>query len=75
MISCLITLHEDIENIHQLFLAELPNAESRRAGYTVKKKKDCLEIEIRAKDVTSLKAFTISVLKILETYSRIKNGN
>ncbi len=77
MIECEITLTDDIENIHKLFLPELP-VRTNRAEYKIFKQKDALRIQVKAKDVTSMKAFVNSILKVLETHKKItklKNGN
>ena len=55
-----------------LYRALLPDVSSnKRASLTLEQKKDTLVINIHALDPIALKAFVISVIKLLEIYDKI----
>ena len=55
-----------------LYSALMPDVSStKRASLKLKRKKDKLYIYIKALDSIALKAFTISVLKLLEVHDKV----
>ena len=69
MITCTLKVTENIENLYKIFCAE--KLESKRAKCTIIKG-DALIFDIEAKDPVSMKAFTNSILKIIQTHDKIK---
>ncbi len=70
MIACTFEITEDIDDLYKIFSAE--KLASKRAECAISKG-DALKISVRAKDPVSLKAFTNSILKIIQTYYNIKS--
>ena len=68
MITCILEISEDVEDLHKIFLAE--KLESDRAKCEIRKNKTLI-FEVTAKDPVSMRAFTSSILKIIETYQKI----
>ncbi len=69
MISCTLKVHENIDDLYKIFLSE--KLKSNRAECIITKN-DALLFEIKAKDPISMKAFLNSILKIIQTYDKIK---
>lgn len=72
MISCSLTLDEDIDSIYNLFLPEMDFTKTKRAEFTINKTASKLSILITAKDFTSLKAFMSSIFKIIGSHKKIQ---
>ena len=73
MIKCDLVIDKDINQLYNLFLPENNQAETPRAKYDIKIKKNNLKITLKAKDITSLKAFMNTIIKFIETYYKIKD--
>jgi tRNA threonylcarbamoyladenosine modification (KEOPS) complex Pcc1 subunit len=71
-LSAEIIVKEDIHNIQKLFEAEEKAFDNQRAGYELKKAKDCLVFKISAEDSTALKAVLNSITKLLTVYEKAK---
>lgn len=69
MISCTLKVNENIDDLYKIFLSE--KLKSDRAECIITKDKALL-FEIKAKDPVSMKAFLNSILKIIQTYDKIK---
>lgn len=69
MISCTLKVNENIDDLYKIFLSE--KLKSNRAECIITKDKALL-FEIKAKDPVSMKAFLNSILKIIQTYDKIK---
>jgi len=69
MISCTLKVNENIDDLYKIFLSE--KLKSDRAECIITKNKELL-FEITAKDPVSMKAFLNSILKIIQTYNKIK---
>ena len=69
MITCELKFEEDIEELYRLF--ESDTLSSKRASCRITKGKD-LVFKIEAKDPVSMKAFLNSILKVVQTYRKIK---
>ena len=67
-----LRIYKDPENIFQLFEAETNRIIKDRASWNLKKKKDHLLIEIKAKDSTALKSILNSMTKILTVYEKME---
>ena len=68
---CSFTVNSD----EKLYRALLPDiSSSKRASLQVKQKKDNLFITIKALDAIALKAFVMSVIKLLEVYEKVKQA-
>ncbi len=62
-----------IKSKGNLYKALLPDVSStKRAVLELKKEEDYLKIKIKALDAIALKAFTSSVLKLLEVHEKVK---
>ena len=62
MITCHIEIQQDIDALHKI---------SKRTECKIEKKKDVLLIHIHSKDIVSAKAFTNSILNIIEIYYKV----
>ncbi|MBN2368130.1 hypothetical protein JXC34_03850 [Candidatus Woesearchaeota archaeon] len=71
MIACRLVFTENVEELHKIFLSEKLNSD--RAECRIEKGKT-LVFEINAKDPVSMKAFMNSILNIVQTYEKVKNG-
>ena len=71
MISCSLVVHEDVEDLYKIFLSE--NMKSDRAECKISKKGDSLVFDITSTDAVSMKAFINSILKIVETFNKVKD--
>jgi tRNA threonylcarbamoyladenosine modification (KEOPS) complex Pcc1 subunit len=67
MITCLLEVHDDVDDLYKLFMSE--KLESDRATCHIKKD-NSLRFEITANDPVSMKAFLNTILKIIETYNK-----
>jgi tRNA threonylcarbamoyladenosine modification (KEOPS) complex Pcc1 subunit len=67
--KCSLEVHENVDELYQVFLSE--KLESDRASCTIKKD-TTLVFEVKAKDPVSMRAFLNTILKIIETYDKIK---
>jgi len=70
MISCSLELNTDVDDLYKILKSE--ELKSPRAHCTIKKNKRLI-LKIEAKDPVSMKAFLNTILKIIETYQKIKN--
>ena len=69
MITCTLEFHDDVEDLYKLFLSE--KISSGRGDMKIKKGKS-LFFEINAKDLVTMKIFLNSILKVVETYNKVK---
>ena len=69
MISCTLKVNENIDDLHKIFLSE--KLKSDRAECVITKNNELI-FEIKAKDPVRMKAFLNSILKIIQTYKKIK---
>lgn len=70
MITCTIDVEENIDDLYKIFLSE--TLDSKRATCSITKGKT-LRFHIKAKDPVSMKAFTNSILKVIQTYDKVSN--
>jgi len=70
MITCTLEIKENVEDLYKIFLPE--RLKSDRATCKITKKGGKLRFEINANDAVSMKAFLNSILKIIQTYDKIK---
>jgi len=71
MIKCRIELEDDVSDLYKIFLSETLSSDRAECKVT---KTDVLVFDIAAKDTVSMKAFVNSILKVIETYQKVKNG-
>ena len=69
MITCVLKVHENVDDLYKIFINE--QLSSNRASCEIKKGK-LLEFHIKADDPVGMKAFLNSILKIVQTYDKIK---
>jgi tRNA threonylcarbamoyladenosine modification (KEOPS) complex Pcc1 subunit len=67
MLTCSLEISTDVDNLYKIFLSE--KLSSPRANCTIKKGKTLI-FEIIAKDSVSMKAFTNSILNMIQTYEK-----
>ncbi|MBD3202755.1 hypothetical protein GF327_00540 [Candidatus Woesearchaeota archaeon] len=72
MIECTISINDDAGNLYRVLLPELKECKTKRAKCLLKRQTNKLKIQIKAKDITSLKGFSNSVIRIIETYLKIR---
>lgn len=69
MITCTVTVHDNKDQLYNLFKAQ--NLESKRATCTIENSKE-LTFTITAKDPISLKAFVTSILNTIHVFEKTK---
>ena len=69
MLSCVLEITEDIDNIERLFVEKL---ETKKAKCTITKKKDSLILKINANDPVAMKAILNSILSTIQVYHKAK---
>ncbi|MBL7051213.1 hypothetical protein ISS04_03565 [Candidatus Woesearchaeota archaeon] len=67
--ECVFKIKSD-EHLYKALLPDVSN--TKRAVLELKKEKDYLKIKINALDAIALKAFTTSILKLLEVHEKVK---
>ena len=67
MFQAVISCFDDLENIYQAFKPE--ETQDKRASFKIKKKKNSIELVIKAQDATSLRAMTASITRLLTIYN------
>lgn len=68
--SALIKVFEDVESLYKIVLPEI--SKGKRAELKVKKFKDHLLFEVKAKDSTALRTGLSSVSKLIQIYEKMK---
>jgi tRNA threonylcarbamoyladenosine modification (KEOPS) complex Pcc1 subunit len=68
-----ITITQDIKEIKEVFLPEEKEFSNKRASYELLEKDKKLIFDIKAKDVSALRAVMNSITKILSVYYNAKN--
>ncbi|AJF61149.1 TPA: hypothetical protein HA239_05175 [Candidatus Woesearchaeota archaeon] len=68
MITCTLEISENVGELYKVFLSE--KLQSDRASCRMTKGRT-LKFEIEAKDPVSMRAFTNSILRIIETHEKI----
>jgi len=66
MFQAVISCFDDLENIYQTFKPE--ETQDKRVSFKIKKKKNLIELVIKAQDATSLRAMTASITRLLTIY-------
>lgn len=67
--SCIIKAEGD-ENLYEALKPD--KSKTKRASWDITKKKKFVEVKIEAMDIIALKAFTTSVVKLIEVYEKIQ---
>jgi tRNA threonylcarbamoyladenosine modification (KEOPS) complex Pcc1 subunit len=58
--------------IYKCFISESKSLKTDRSNYTIKKYKDYVEFDIKAKDSIALRATLNSITKLLTVYEKIE---
>ena len=72
MLSAIITVPEDIDELDKLFEFEEKEFQNGRASYSFEKKKDKLEIKITAEDSTALRSVLNTITKVMTVKEKTK---
>jgi tRNA threonylcarbamoyladenosine modification (KEOPS) complex Pcc1 subunit len=65
-----IEIKKDPETIQKLFLTEV--SERQRSKFTISKKKNSIQFEVKAKDATALKSTLNNITELLTVYEKLK---
>ena len=70
--SAKIRVYKNPAIIYKCFVSESKNLKSDRSSYTIKKRKDYVEFNIKANDSIALRATLNSIIKLLTVYEKIE---
>ncbi len=69
--SARIRVYKNPDIIYKCFCSESKSLKTDRSDYTIKKYKDYIEFNIKAKDSVALRATLNSITKLLTVYEKI----
>ena len=70
--SAKIRAYKNPAIIYKCFISESKNLKTNRSSYTIKKRKDYVEFDIKANDSIALRATINSITKLLTVYEKIE---
>ena len=70
--SAKIRVYKNPAIIYKCFISESKSLKTDRSNYTIKKYKDYVEFDIKAKDSVALRATLNSITKLLTVYEKIE---
>ena len=70
--SAKIRVYKNPVIIYKCFVSESKNLKTHRSSYTIKKRKDYIEFNIKANDSVALRATLNSITKLLTVYEKIE---
>ncbi len=70
--SAKIRVYKNPAIIYKCFISESKNLKTGRSSYTIKKRKDHVEFDIKANDSVALRATINSITKLLTVYEKIE---
>jgi len=69
MIKCTLEVEDEVEALYKIFLSENLNSKKARCSIS---KNTTLKFTITSKDPVGIKALINSILKIIQTYNKVK---
>ncbi|MBU1204294.1 MAG: hypothetical protein KKA61_04210 [Nanoarchaeota archaeon] len=70
--SAKIRVYKNPDIIYKCFISESKSLKTDRSDYIIKKNKDYVEFDIKAKDSVALRATLNSITKLLTVYEKIE---
>jgi len=67
-----LRVYKNPDMIYKCFCSESKTLRTNRSNYTIKKHKDYVEFDIKAKDSVALRATFNSIIKMLTVYEKMQ---